>query len=76
MSFCFLYNVVLENYSLQNSPGGGGGGSIVSSRSISLLGQREQTCFLERWKKWLLTLAKVTIPRKKYFSILSLLESL
>ena len=33
MSFCFLYNVVLENYSVQNSPWGGGG-SIVSSRSI------------------------------------------
>ena len=26
MSFCFLYNVVLENHSVQNSPGGGGGG--------------------------------------------------
>ena len=26
MSFCFLYNVVLENHSVQNSPWGGGGG--------------------------------------------------
>ena len=26
MSFCFLYNVVLENYSVHNSPSGGGGG--------------------------------------------------
>ena len=26
MSFCFLYNVVSENYSVQNSPWGGGGG--------------------------------------------------
>ena len=26
MSFCFLCNVVLENYSVQNSPWGGGGG--------------------------------------------------
>ena len=26
MSFCFLYNVVSENYSVQNSPRGGGGG--------------------------------------------------
>ena len=34
MSFCFLYNVVSENYSVQNSPWGGGG-SIASSRSIS-----------------------------------------
>ena len=36
MSFCFLYNVVSENHSVQNSPGGGGGGggSIASSRSI------------------------------------------
>ena len=36
MSFCFLYNVVLENYSVQNSPWGGGG-SIASSRSIRFL---------------------------------------
>ena len=37
MSFCFLYNVVSENHSVQNSPGGGGGGgSIASSRSISM----------------------------------------
>ena len=36
MSFCFSYNVVSENHSVQNSPwgGGGGGGSIASSRSI------------------------------------------
>ena len=33
MSFCFLYNVVSENDSVQNSPRGGGGGSIASSRS-------------------------------------------
>ena len=39
MSFCFLYNVVSENHSVQNSPlgagggGGAGGGSIASSRS-------------------------------------------
>ena len=26
MSFCFLYNVVSENHSVQNSPWGGGGG--------------------------------------------------
>ena len=32
MSFCFLYNVVSENHSVQNSPWGGGG-SIASSRS-------------------------------------------
>ena len=32
MSFCFLYNVVSENYNVQNSPWGGGG-SIASSRS-------------------------------------------
>ena len=34
MSFCFLYNVVSENHSVQNSPWGGGG-SIASSRSIN-----------------------------------------
>ena len=39
MSFCFLYNVVSENHSVQNSPcgggggGGGGRGSIASSSS-------------------------------------------
>ena len=26
MSFCFIYSVVSENHSVQNSPGGGGGG--------------------------------------------------
>ena len=26
MSFCFIYNVVLENHSVQNSPFAGGGG--------------------------------------------------
>ena len=35
MSFCFLYNVVSENHSVQNSPWGGGG-SIASSRSNRL----------------------------------------
>ena len=25
VSLCFLYNVVLENYSVENSPWGGGG---------------------------------------------------
>ena len=33
MLFCFLYNVVLENYSVQNSPWARGG-SIASSRFI------------------------------------------
>ena len=39
MSFCFLYNVVLENHSVQNSPlgGGGGRGSIASSRSMNFV---------------------------------------
>ena len=32
--FCVLYNVILENHSVQNSPGGGGG-SIASSRPKS-----------------------------------------
>ena len=32
MPFCFLYNVVSENHSVQNFPWGGEG-SIVSSRS-------------------------------------------
>ena len=35
MLFCVLYNVILENHSVQNSPGGGGGGSIASSRPIN-----------------------------------------
>ena len=33
--FCVLYNVVLDNYSVQNSPWGGGG-SIASSRPNTL----------------------------------------
>ena len=33
MSFCFLYNVVLENYSVQNSPWGGGG--LLSAQGLS-----------------------------------------
>ena len=33
--FCVLYNVVLENRSVQNSPWGGGG-SIASSRPMCL----------------------------------------
>ena len=28
MSFCFLYNVVSEKHSVQNSPRGGGGGLL------------------------------------------------
>ena len=32
MSFCFLYNVVLENHSVQNSPWGR---SIACSRSMA-----------------------------------------
>ena len=35
--FCVLYNVVLENHSVQNFPWGGGGGSIASSRPSSYL---------------------------------------
>ena len=41
MSFCFLYNVVLENHSVQNSPWGGGGGSIASSRSKIIYAEQE-----------------------------------
>ena len=49
MSFCFLYNVVLENHSVQNSPwGGGGGGSIASSRSIKF--SQSYNCFPFRIK--------------------------
>ena len=47
MSFCFLYNVVSENYSVQNSPWGGGG-SIASSRSNArylLL----VSCYFTKW---------------------------
>ena len=34
---CVLYNVVLENHSVQNSPWGRGRGSIASSRPNTLL---------------------------------------
>ena len=59
MSFCFLYNVVSENYSVQNSPwggGGGGGGSIASSRSIRCISKivsRNVLCFSRCYKSYL-----------------------
>ena len=35
MSFCFLYNVVSENHSVQNSPGGGGGeGGLLPAQGL------------------------------------------
>ena len=39
MSFCFLYNVVSENYSVQNSPRGGEGGLLPaqSLQGMSIL---------------------------------------
>ena len=36
MSFCFLYNVVSENYSVQNSPWGGEGGLLPAQGLYSL----------------------------------------
>ena len=35
MSFCFLYNVVSENHSVQNSPRGGGGeGGLLPAQGL------------------------------------------
>ena len=36
MSFCFLYNVVSENHSVQNSPwgAGGGGGGLKPAQGL------------------------------------------
>ena len=34
MSFCFLKNVVLENYSVQNSPGDGGGEGVYNQLEV------------------------------------------
>ena len=35
MSFCFLYNLVSENHSVQNSPWGGGGeGGLLSAQGL------------------------------------------
>ena len=44
MSFCFFFNVVSENYSVQNSPWGrvGGRGSIANSRSITNVHRRRK----------------------------------
>ena len=39
MSFCFLYNVVSENYSVQNSPRGGGG--LLPAQGLMLHVMRE-----------------------------------
>ena len=41
--FCVLYNVVLENYSVQNSPWGGGGG--VYSQLKAYIFSSEPTLF-------------------------------
>ena len=39
MSFCFLYNVVLENHSVQNSPWGEGG--LLPAQGLDdLIGER------------------------------------
>ena len=35
MSFCFLYNVVSENYSVQNSPWGGGEGGLLPAQGLT-----------------------------------------
>ena len=45
MSFCFLYNVVSDNYSVQNSPWGGGG-SIASSRSNNSKSRKTRKQFM------------------------------
>ena len=34
MSFCFLYNVVSENHSVQNSPWGGGEGGLLPAQGL------------------------------------------
>ena len=34
MSFCFLYNVVSENHSVQNSPWEGGEGGLLSAQGL------------------------------------------
>ena len=34
MSFCFLYNVVSENHSVQKLPGGGGGRGVYSQLKV------------------------------------------
>ena len=36
MSFCFLYNVVSENHSVQNSPWGGGEGGLLPAQGLGV----------------------------------------
>ena len=50
MSFCFLYNLVSENYSVQNSPWGGGGeGGLLPAQGLKFIMQ-------DKWepKLWLI----------------------
>ena len=44
MSFCFLYNVVSENHSVQNSRGGGEGGLLPAQG----LYEKSSLIFFER----------------------------
>ena len=78
MSFCFLYNVVLENYSVQNSPWGGGG-SIVSSRSTMFCYLMLDFCVRTRVRfslrdKRLFEITEVEITRVDCNSVLLLLN--
>ena len=58
MSFYFLYNVVLENYSVQNSPWGEGGllpaQGLIGYASLLLVDQYQMMALGESVPFWLL----------------------
>ena len=61
MSFCFLYNVVSENYSVQNSPWGGEGGLLPAQGLKGLKNEFETAMVNEQ---------SVSEPLKLYCTII------
>ena len=73
MSFCFLYNVISENHSVQNSPWGWGV-SIASSRSnksirhFVRIGRSKTLFYAPSVRLNIAALTKSGIPGLKYIS--------
>ena len=68
MSFCFLYNVVSENYSVQNSPLEGGEGGLLPAQGLYHYLQNAQSrsqvvgTFVTRGDIWKIRQARAVLP--------------